>query len=297
MSSTTDTNHHDAASPRTDARTPVLEARKLSKSYGHVRAMVDADFELMPGEILAVIGDNGAGKSTLIKALSGAVVPDSGEVLLDGKPVTFRSPIEARSLGIETVYQDLAVAPALDIASNLFLGREIRRSGPIGKLLRVVDARAMRTEAQSQLDALGVRIPDVRQPVESLSGGQRQSVAVARAAAFGTKLVIMDEPTAALGVRESGMVLDLIRRISGRGLPVVLISHNMPHVFDIADRIHIHRLGSRVAVVSPRTHTMADAVAIMTGAARPDEVGGRSHYDERASQRRRAQDGDGETPS
>jgi fructose transport system ATP-binding protein len=285
MSSTTGTHDVSNAPGGGDRRTPVLEARRLSKSYGHVRAMVDADFELLPGEILAVIGDNGAGKSTLVKALSGAVVPDSGELLLDGKPVTFRSPIEARAHGIETVYQDLAVAPALDIASNLFLGREVRRSGPLGTLLRMVDARAMREEARQQLDALGVRVPDVRQPVESLSGGQRQSVAVARAAAFGTKLVIMDEPTAALGVRESGMVLDLIRRISARGLPVVLISHNMPHVFDIADRIHIHRLGRRVAVVSPQTHTMGDAVAIMTGAVQPDEVGGRSHFDERKHRR------------
>nr|WP_297424948.1 ATP-binding cassette domain-containing protein [uncultured Actinotalea sp.] len=284
MSTTTQT--HGTGGAADGARpTPVLEGRRLCKSYGHVRAMVDADFELLPGEILAVIGDNGAGKSTLVKALSGAVVPDSGELLLDGEPVTFRSPIEARAHGIETVYQDLAVAPALDIASNLYLGREVRRPGPLGSVLRMVDTRAMREEARAQLDALGVRVPDVRQPVESLSGGQRQSVAVARAAAFGTKLVIMDEPTAALGVRESGMVLDLIRRISARGLPVVLISHNMPHVFDIADRIHIHRLGSRVAVVSPQTHTMADAVAIMTGAARPDEVGGRSHYDEKKHRR------------
>ncbi|WP_225754291.1 ATP-binding cassette domain-containing protein [Actinotalea sp. Marseille-Q4924] len=285
MSSSTGTDGRGATAARGDDRTPVLEGRKLSKSYGHVRAMVDADFELMPGEVLAVIGDNGAGKSTLVKALSGAVTPDSGELLLDGEPVSFHSPIEARAQGIETVYQDLAVAPALDIASNLYLGREVRRSGPLGSLLRMVDARAMREEAQHQLDSLGVRIPDVRQPVESLSGGQRQSVAVARAAAFGTKLVIMDEPTAALGVRESGMVLDLIRRISARGLPVVLISHNMPHVFDIADRIHIHRLGKRIAVVSPQTHTMSDAVAIMTGAVEPDEVGGRSHYDERAHRR------------
>lgn len=277
-----------------DPTTPVLEARKLSKSFGHVRAMIDADFELLPGEVLAVIGDNGAGKSTLIKALSGAIVPDHGEILLDGEPVSFRSPIDARARGIETVYQDLAVAPALDIAANLFLGREIRRSGLMGTLLRAVDARAMRTEARHQLDALGVQVPDVRQPVETLSGGQRQSVAVARAAAFGTRLVIMDEPTAALGVRESGMVLDLIRRISNRGLPVVLISHNMPQVFDIADRIHIHRLGRRVAVVSPQTHTMADAVAIMTGAAEPDEVGGRSHFDERAASRARGRAPGGE---
>jgi len=249
---------------------PVLEARGLVKRYGHVTAMSGADFELQPGEVLAVIGDNGAGKSTLIKALSGAVVPDEGEILLDGKAVQFRSPIDARGHGIETVYQDLAVAPALDIAANLFLGRELRRAGPLGSVLRMVDSKGMRREARRQLDKLGIRVPDVRQPVESLSGGQRQSVAVARAAAFGTRLVIMDEPTAALGVRESGMVLDLIRRIRDRGLPVVLISHNMPHVFDIADRIHVHRLGRRVAVIRPEDRTMSEVVAIMTGALDPE---------------------------
>ncbi len=250
---------------------PVLEGRGLSKSFGHVRAMVEADFELRQGEVLAVVGDNGAGKSTLIKTLSGAIVPDSGEIRMNGERVSFRSPLEARARGIETVYQDLAVAPALDIATNLFLGREIRRSGIAGRLFRMLDARAMRTEARRQLDALGVRIPAVSQPVETLSGGQRQSVAVARAAAFGTRVVIMDEPTAALGVRESGMVLDLIRRIRDRGLPVVLISHNMPQVFEIADRIHIHRLGRRAAVVRPRETTMGDVVAIMTGAATVEE--------------------------
>ncbi|WP_152190282.1 ATP-binding cassette domain-containing protein [Georgenia satyanarayanai] len=249
-----------------DDGVPVLEGRALSKSYGHVRAMSEADFELRAGEVLAVVGDNGAGKSTLIKALSGALVPDAGEIRMNGEPVTFRSPLEARHRGIETVYQDLAVAPALDIATNLFLGRELRRPGIAGRLFRVLDAGAMRTEAKRQLDALGVRIPDVRQPVETLSGGQRQSVAVARAAAFGTRLVIMDEPTAALGVRESGMVLDLIRRIRDRGLPVVLISHNMPQVFEIADRIHIHRLGRRAAVVRPGESSMREVVEIMTGA-------------------------------
>ena len=249
---------------------PVLEARGLVKRYGHVTAMSGTDFELRAGEVLAVIGDNGAGKSTLIKALSGAVIPDEGEILLDGKAVHFRSPIDARGHGIETVYQDLAVAPALDIAANLFLGREPRRAGPLGSVLRMVDSAGMRREARRQLDALGIRVPDVRQPVESLSGGQRQSVAVARAAAFGTRLVIMDEPTAALGVRESGMVLDLIRRIRDRGLPVVLISHNMPHVFELADRIHVHRLGRRVAVIRPEDRTMSEVVAIMTGALDPE---------------------------
>ena len=245
---------------------PVLQARGLVKSYGHVTAMDGADFDLRAGEVLAVVGDNGAGKSTLIKALSGAVVPDAGELLVDGERVHFRTPLDARRHGIETVYQDLAVAPALDIASNLFLGRELRMRGPLGTVFRRLDTKRMRAEAARHLSELKIGIKSMTQPVETLSGGQRQGVAVARAAAFGTRLVIMDEPTAALGVKESAMVLDLIREVRDRGLPVVLISHNMPQVFEIADRIHIHRLGRRVAVVTPQERTMAEVVAIMTGA-------------------------------
>ncbi|RZS37069.1 mannose ABC transporter ATP-binding protein /fructose ABC transporter ATP-binding protein /ribose ABC transporter ATP-binding protein [Herbihabitans rhizosphaerae] len=247
--------------------TPILQARGIVKRYGHVTAIDGADFDLEAGEVLAVVGDNGAGKSSLINVLSGAVLPDAGEVLLAGSPVHFKSPHDARLAGIETVYQDLAVAPAMDIASNLYLGREIRRPGWRGKVLRQLDIRAMRQRAQKQLDELGITtLQSITQSVENLSGGQRQSVAVARAAAFGSKVVIMDEPTAALGVRESAQVLELIGTIRDRGIPVVLISHNMPHVFQIADRIHIHRLGKRAAVVSPREHTMNDVVAIMTGA-------------------------------
>ncbi|WP_414936775.1 ATP-binding cassette domain-containing protein [Amycolatopsis sp. cmx-11-51] len=245
---------------------PTLAARGLVKRYGRVTAIDGADFELFPGEVLAVVGDNGAGKSSLIKALSGAVVPDSGEIEVDGQVVHFKSPLDARHHGIETVYQDLAVAPALDIASNMFLGREKRRKDLFGQLFRKLDTATMRADAQRILDELGINIKSITQPVETLSGGQRQGVAVARAAAFGTKAVIMDEPTAALGVAESGKVLDLINRIRERGLPVVLISHNMPHVFDIADRIHVHRLGKRVAVVSPKTHTMNQVVGLLTGA-------------------------------
>ncbi|WET79465.1 ATP-binding cassette domain-containing protein [Amycolatopsis sp. QT-25] len=245
---------------------PTLAARGLVKRYGRVTAIDGADFELFPGEVLAVVGDNGAGKSSLIKALSGAVIPDSGEIEVDGQTVHFKSPLDARHYGIETVYQDLAVAPALDIASNMFLGREKRRKDLFGKVFRKLDSTAMRADAQRILDELGINIKSITQPVETLSGGQRQGVAVARAAAFGTKAVIMDEPTAALGVAESGKVLDLINRIRERGLPVVLISHNMPHVFDIADRIHVHRLGKRVAVVSPKTHTMNQVVGLLTGA-------------------------------
>ena len=215
-----------------------------------------------------MIGDNGAGKSTLIKCLSGAMVPDDGEIELNGELVQFKRPQDARAAGIETVYQTLAVAPALDIATNMFLGRERRRPGPLGSILRMMDTPGMRRDAKRSLDDLGIgTLQDITQTVETLSGGQRQAVAVARAAAFGSKLVILDEPTAALGVRESGQVLQLIRDLRQRGLPVILISHNMPHVFEVADRIHIQRLGRRVAVVTPESHTMAQAVAIMTGAA------------------------------
>jgi fructose transport system ATP-binding protein len=251
--------------------TVVLEARGITKRYGQVTALDHANLDLKAGEVLAVVGDNGAGKSTLIKVLCGAVVPDEGEVLLDGKPVHFRSPLEARKLGIETVYQDLAVAPALDIATNLFLGRELRHKGPLGTWFRLLDKNRMRREAQHEMDELKFHLPAIDSAVEKLSGGQRQGVAVARAAIFARRLVIMDEPTAALGVRESGQVLNLIRTIRDRGLPVILISHDMPHVFEVADRIQIMRLGRRAAVTTPQKNTMSEVVAIMTGAARGDE--------------------------
>jgi fructose transport system ATP-binding protein len=253
-----------------DMTTPVLEARGLTKRYGRVVAIDGSDLSLMPGEILAVIGDNGAGKSSLIKALSGALIPDSGEILLDGRPVHFRSPMDARSAGIETVYQTLAVAPGLDIADNVFLGREERRAGPLGTVFRMLDRKHMRSEARRHMNELGVAtLQNIGQAVESLSGGQRQAVAVARSAAFGSKVVILDEPTAALGVKEGNRVLQLIRDVRDRGLPVILISHNMPHVFEVADRIHIQRLGRRATVISPKSHSMSEAVAIMTGAAEP----------------------------
>jgi fructose transport system ATP-binding protein len=247
---------------------PILVARGLVKRYGRVTALAGSDLELYPGEVLAVIGDNGAGKSSLIKCLSGATTPDEGEIFLDGRPVVFRGPPDAQAVGIETVYQTLAVAPALDIASNLFLGRERRRPGPLGSIFKMVDTNGMRRDAKRALDDLGIgTLQDITQAVETLSGGQRQAVAVARAASFGSKVVILDEPTAALGVKESAQVLQLIRDLRDRELPVILISHNMPHVFEVADRIHIQRLGRRVAMVTPSTHTMAEAVAIMTGAA------------------------------
>lgn len=248
-------------------KTPVLQTKNLVKRYGSVTAIDHADFELYPGEILAVIGDNGAGKSSLVKALSGALTPDEGEILLDGKPVHFSSPMEARALGIETVYQNLAVSPALNIADNLFLGRELLKPGILGSVFRMLDKKEMEKRARDKMAELGLMtIQNISQAVESLSGGQRQGVAVARSALFGSKVVIMDEPTAALGVKESRRVLNLIKEVRDRGLPIILISHNMPHVFEVADRIHIHRLGKRAAIVTPQSHTMSDAVAIMTGA-------------------------------
>jgi len=249
---------------------PILTARGLVKRYGKVTALDNADFDLYPGEILAVIGDNGAGKSSLIKAISGAVTPDEGEIKLEGKPVHFRSPMEARDAGIETVYQNLALSPALSIADNMFLSREIRKPGFLGSVFRMLDRPAMEKRARDKLSELGLMtIQNINQAVETLSGGQRQGVAVARAAAFGSKVVIMDEPTAALGVKESRKVLELILDVRARGLPIVLISHNMPHVFEVADRIHIHRLGRRLTVINPKEYTMSDAVAFMTGAKAP----------------------------
>ncbi|WP_332644342.1 ATP-binding cassette domain-containing protein [Aeromicrobium sp.] len=247
--------------------TPILEARGLVKTFGHVVGLAGVDLELHAGEVLAIIGDNGAGKSTLIKCLSGAYTPDAGEILVEGRPVEFHRPDDARKAGIETVYQNLAVSPALDIASNLFLGREQRLPGLRGSVLRMLDKKGMRDQARQQVEDLGITtLQSMTQAVENLSGGQRQAVAVARAAAFGSKVVILDEPTAALGVRESAQVLQLVRDLRDQGMPVILISHDMPQVFEVADRIQVQRLGRRAAVITPETHTPQEAVAIMTGA-------------------------------
>ncbi|MDE1947070.1 MAG: sugar ABC transporter ATP-binding protein [Burkholderiales bacterium] len=250
----------------------VMQAKGLVKRYGQVTALDGSDFELRAGEILAVIGDNGAGKSSLIKCLSGATIPDEGEIQLDGKTIHFKSPMDARRVGIETVYQDLAVAPAMTITENLFLGREVRRSGFAGNVLRMLDKKKMLETSIARMQDLKVGIRSMTQAVETLSGGQRQCVAVARAAAFAEHVVILDEPTAALGVKEGNMVLELIRRVRDKGLPVILISHNMPHVFEIADRIHVARLGRRAAVLNPKKISMSDTVAVMTGAMPPDQI-------------------------
>ena len=252
---------------------PILKGRGLVKRYGRVTALDNCDFDLMPGEILAVIGDNGAGKSSLIKAVSGAIIPDEGTVTLEGKEVRFATPLEASEAGIETGYQTLAMSPALSSADNMVKGREIRKPGWRGKWLRQLDRAAMEKMARDKLSELGLMtIQNINQAVETLSGGQRQGVAVARAAAFGSKVIILDEPTAALGVKESRKVLELIQDVKSRGIPIILISHNMPHVFEVADRIHVHRLGKRLCVIDPKDYTMSDAVAFMTGAKEAPEA-------------------------
>ncbi|QIM23160.1 sugar ABC transporter ATP-binding protein [Phycicoccus sp. HDW14] len=246
---------------------PLLSARDLVITFGRVVGLDGVNLDLYRGEVLAVIGDNGAGKSTLIKCLTGAYQPSSGSIRLEGSPVSFRRPQDAREAGIETVYQQLAVIPALDIASNLYLGREERRKGPLGSVFRMLDKGGMEKRAGESVQGLGIQtIQNMGQAVETLSGGQRQAVAVARAAAFGSKVVVLDEPTAALGVKESGMVLDMVKQLRDNGLAVILISHNMPHVWDVADRIHIQRLGGCAGVITPQSHDMGEGVAIMTGA-------------------------------
>ncbi|GAB3664491.1 ATP-binding cassette domain-containing protein [Nocardioides korecus] len=276
----TTTNTTSTSGRQADAhaagREPVLSARGLVKTFGRVVGLDGVDFDLYPGEVLAIIGDNGAGKSTLIKAATGAIVPDAGEVRLEGQVVNFKKPQEAREAGIETVYQTLAVAPALDIAANMFLGRERRRPGPLGSVLRMLDHNGMKKSAGQAMADLGIgTLQNMSQAVETLSGGQRQAVAVARAAAFATKLIVLDEPTAALGVKETNQVLEMIKRVKDNGLPVILISHNMPNVFEIADRIHIQRLGRCAGVITPQSHTPNEAVAIMTGATTLEETPGR----------------------
>jgi fructose transport system ATP-binding protein len=260
------------AEPSSDRTHPVLSARGLVKTFGRVVGLDGVDLDLYPGEVLAVIGDNGAGKSTLIKCLTGALVPDSGEIRLDGQVVNFKRPQDARDAGIETVYQQLAVIPALDIASNLYLAREERRPGPLGSVFRMLDKKGMKDRAGQAVQDLGIQtIQNMGQAVETLSGGQRQAVAVSRAAAFGGKVVILDEPTAALGVKEGNQVLEMIRQLRDRGLGIILISHNMPHVWDVADRIHIQRLGGSAGVITPSSHSMTDGVAVMTGAMRLED--------------------------
>ncbi|GAB3973675.1 ATP-binding cassette domain-containing protein [Actinoallomurus acanthiterrae] len=242
---------------------PLLEARGIERSFGQVHALRGADFTVHEGEIVAFIGDNGAGKSTLVKILSGADQPNAGQILVEGSPVRLDSPHAARDLGIETVYQDLALASDLDPAANLFLGREVLRPGLLGRL-GFLDKRAMARDTASEMERLGVRLKDTAAPVAALSGGQRQSVAVARAAMWARRVIFMDEPTAALGVVQTRQVLELVRRVRDAGIAVVLISHNMPQVLEVADRVEVLRLGARVATFNAAEATVEDLVAAMT---------------------------------
>ena len=263
---------------------PVLEARGVTKRYGRVQALQGADFTAFPGEVTALIGDNGAGKSTLVKLLAGAARPDGGQITINGAVVHLTSPAEARKHGIETVYQDLALAPDLDAAANLHLGRELY----LIRFLRVLDRRAMRERATAAFAELGIELPDVRAPVAALSGGQRQSVAVARAVAYASRIIFMDEPTAALGVIQRARVLDTIRRVRDRGIAVVLISHNMPEVLAIADRIQVLRLGRRVATFRAEGTTMEELVGAMTGAVTQDDVAQEALLQENGAQERQS---------
>ena len=244
---------------------PVLEARQIVKRFGRVQALRGANLTVYPEEVVALVGDNGAGKSTLVKTMVGVHPPDDGEILFEGRPVTVNTPHDARDLGIETVYQDLALAAEVDPAANMFLGREILRPGLLGKL-GFLDKPEMRRRSDEAFGTLGVRIQDTSARVANMSGGQRQGIAISRAVTWASKIVFMDEPTAALGVVQTRNVLDHIRRVREQGLSVVLISHNMPEVFEVADRIEVLRLGERVARLRPKDVSMEDVVAAMTGA-------------------------------
>jgi len=243
----------------------VLQARGIEKAFGHVQALRGVDIDLSEGEVLAIVGDNGAGKSTLVSCLSGTLRPDFGEILVHGEPVELRDALDARRYGIETLYQDLALANDLEPAMNIFLGREIVRSNILGSF-GVLDRKRMRREANETLTQLGISLPGLKKPVSYLSGGQRQGVAIARAQRWARHVLIMDEPTAALGVRQSAMVLDLIRRVSSSGISVIVISHNMPDVFAVADRIAVLRLGENAGTFKRSEATSDEVIKAITGA-------------------------------
>ncbi|MEJ3747360.1 ATP-binding cassette domain-containing protein [Actinomycetes bacterium KLBMP 9797] len=247
--------------------TPVLGAYRVVKTFGQVRALRHASFEAFPGEVTALVGDNGAGKSTLTKVLSGVYAPDEGEVRIDGAPVRLADPHDAKRRGIETVYQDLALAPDLDAAANVFLGRELRRFGVLH------NHPEMRRRTATAFRDLGVGlVQDMRVPVAAFSGGQKQSVAIARAAMWATKVIVMDEPTAALGVIQTAKVLELVERIRDRGIAVVFISHNLPQVLQVADRIEVLRLGARVARFRRGEADVDRLIAAISGAYANEEA-------------------------
>ena len=250
---------------------PLLEVRAASKSYGAVQALRDVDLRVERGEVLALLGDNGAGKSTLIKAIGGVHQLDRGELVLDGVPIALRSPADARAAGIETLHQDLALFDNLTALANFYIGRELRRPRWLGRLA-LLDDRAMAREWEQRLERLGLRIPGAGRDIGVMSGGQRQAVAVLRAVAFAGRLVILDEPTAALGVRESAQVLDLVRRLPEQGIAVVLVSHNLEHVAQVADRAVVLRQGRVAGEAAPTPDNHEALVAMIVGAAPPRRV-------------------------
>ncbi|HZB68556.1 MAG TPA: ATP-binding cassette domain-containing protein [Ornithinibacter sp.] len=243
----------------------LFEARNLSRRFGRVQALDHADFDVNAGEVVALIGDNGAGKSTLVKALTGNLEIDEGEILFEGSPIHFTTPHDASEVGIEVVHQDLALAPHLDSAENMFLGRELMRPGLLGKL-GFMDNSAMRQKAAVAFSELGSAVRSVVVPVGAMSGGQKQSVAIARSVAWANKVLFLDEPTAALGVVQTKNVLETIKKVRDRGLAVVLISHSMPHVLEVADRVQVLRLGRRVATYRAADTSVEELVGAMTGA-------------------------------
>jgi simple sugar transport system ATP-binding protein len=265
----------------------VLEARDITKVYGHVSALSGANFEVRAGEVTALIGDNGAGKSTLVKVLSGTETPTSGEILVDGQPVTIDGPLAARRYGIETVYQDLALAPHLNPVQNMYLGREIMRPGLLGRL-GFMDNADMRVGSRKAFDELGATVRNFSGSIGAMSGGQKQAVAVARAAAWAKRVILLDEPTAALGVVQTKGVLDLIRRVRDRGLGVVFISHQMPAVLQVADEVQVMRPGRRVATFKAQGTTMEELVGAMTGAVTQDDVTQEAVLDENGAQERQS---------
>lgn len=244
---------------------PLLEARGLSRSFGHVRALDNASFDVNAGEVVALIGDNGAGKSTMVKALTGNLAVDAGELFFEGSPVTITTPHQASEMGMEVVYQDLALAPHLNPVQNMFLGREIPRKGLLGRL-GFMDDKTMRTRAEAGFRELGGTVRSFTAQVGAMSGGQRQQIAIVRAISWADKLVFLDEPTAALGVVQTKNVLDTIKRVRDKGIAVVLISHSMPAVLEVADRVQVMRLGTRVATLPVEGTTVEQLVGAMTGA-------------------------------
>jgi ABC-type sugar transport system ATPase subunit len=244
---------------------PVLSAEHLTKRYGTIVAVADANLTVQPGEVMALVGDNGAGKSTFVKMIAGAVAPTSGRITLEGKEQRFQSPLEARDAGIETVYQDLALAPHLNVVENLFLGRPELSSNPFARIFGQLDMKRMTVQAQEAMDSLRITVKSLQQPVARLSGGQRQAVAIARAILWGKKLLLLDEPTNHLGVHEVEMVLDLVRRVSSTGVGVIYISHTLPHVFESAHKIAVMRLGRIITILETKQTNMDEVVSYITG--------------------------------